>query len=319
MSSRQQDARRHLASGPAWSYTHRGYALKRAWQQLKQSRLGTFLTMMMLGITLALPAIFLFLFIDAERVPLDTDNGKSLTVYLNPKVPDLDGAELATDIALRATVAATDYISRDEALATIQEHAELDDAMGVLESNPLPGAIIVYPHPDAQSRDALSLLANDLESLPRVDLVQMDLIWVERLAAVMELAKRLITFLGVLLAATALIVIGNTVRLEMLRQRREMEVSELLGARRAFVIRPFLYLGAIYGALGSFVAVVFALLLHSLLGPSVKRLASAYGSPFELTPPSITIIIPYIIGFMLLGLFIALTTSLWRYRQITHS
>lgn len=307
-----------LPSGSAWSYTHRGYAFKRAWQQLKQSRLGTFLTLLMLGITLALPAIFLFLLIDADRVPLGADNGKSLTVYLNPAVPDLDGAELAADIALRASVAATDYISREEALTTFQEHAEVNNAIDVLESNPLPGAIIVYPHPDAQSQEALAILASELEKLPRVDVVQMDLVWVERLAAVLELGKKLISFLGLLLVATALIVIGNTVRLEMLRQRREMEVTELLGARRGFVIRPFLYLGALYGALGSLIAVIIAVLLHSLLTPSIQRLASAYGSSFELTSPGISTIAPYVAGFTILGLIIAFTTSLWRHHQISH-
>jgi len=302
------------ASGPAWSYTHRGYALRRGFSRLTQSRIGTFLTLIMLGVTLALPAVMLFLLDDADRLPVDTEKGQSITAYLNPSVPDLDGAALAADIARRASVISTDYISRTEALETFREHAEVGPALEVLETNPLPGAIIVYPHIDGQGKEALTRLAAELEGLPRVDLVQMDLVWVDRLTAVFTLAKKLASLLGLLLAATALIVIGNTVRLEMLKGRREMEVAQLLGAKRGFVLRPFLYLGSLYGLLGGAFAILIALTLHSLLKSPVSELARAYGSTYSLSTPGNGIIMPLLALITVLALLVAWITALWRYR-----
>jgi len=304
------------AAGPGWSYSHRGYALRRSLQQLTHSRAGSLLTLLMLGVTLALPAIILFLLADAGQIPLDTEKGQSLTLYLNPALPDLEGAELAADIARRAAVKSTDYISRAEALATFSEHAEVGDALAVLESNPLPGAIVVYPNLDGQGQDAAQRLATDLKKLPAVELVQQDLVWVERLAAVLALARQLMMVLGTMLAATALIVIGNTVRLEMLRQRREMEVTRLLGAKRRFVLRPFLYLGTLYGLLGASTAVLLAMLLHSLLRAPVQRLADAYGSGFRLSVPQIGNIMPFLISITLLALLVAWITALWRFRKL---
>ena len=166
---------------------------------------------------------------------------ESLTVYLSLDVSDLDGVALAKDWQNDPAVRETTYISRDEALALFQEQTDLDDAIAALGENPLPGAVVVFPNIAASANTAsltedVEALAARFNQMPTVDRVQIDLDWVRRLQSALTLFQVIVSLLAVFLTLTGLLVIGNTVRLELLRRQREMQVSTLLGASRAFIL-----------------------------------------------------------------------------------
>ena len=129
---------------------------------------------------------------------------------------------------------------------------------------------------------ALEHLGAEVRKAPGVDLVKLDLEWVERLNAVLDFLRRLGLITGGLLIAAVVIVVGNTIRLDIQNRSAEIEVAKLLGATDAFVRRPFLYLGLWYGLLGGLVAMLILLVGLWALGGPITRLAGLYGSSFEL-------------------------------------
>jgi cell division transport system permease protein len=151
--------------------------------------------------------------------------------------------------------------------------------MAALESNPLPHTLVVRPRKTVDD-STLEVLGAEVRKAPGVDLVKLDLKWVERLNAVLDFLRRLGLMIGGLLIAAVVIVVGNTIRLDIQNRRQEIEVSKLLGATDAFVRRPFLYTGFWYGLLGGSVALLVlgaGLLLVS--GP-LGRLLTLYGAEF---------------------------------------
>jgi len=206
-------------------------------------------------------------------------------------VNDLDGANLAKQWQQQSGVRETRYISRAEALALFQQQTELDDALAALGGNPLPGAVVLFPTIDpAVSGDVtverVQNLAARLNDLAVVDRVQVDLEWVRRLQSALTLFRVIVSMLALLLTLTALLVIGNTVRLELLRRQREMQVGTLLGANRSFLTRPILYTGTLYGMLGGAVAAVVATIAYSFIKAPADQLAAQYASTFRLALPS---------------------------------
>jgi len=279
------------AFGSRWSYTRRGYALTQSVRQLRERSWATLLTLFVLGTTLALPAVFWFGSASLSALINRSVGEESITLYLALDIDDLTGAKLANEWRSLNSVRTTQYVSRDEALALFQEQTNLDDAIAALGGNPLPGAVIVFPHinPDVTGDAtvaAVEALAARFDGLTAVERVQIDLDWVRRLQSALTLFRVIVSLLATLLTLTALLVIANTVRLELLRRQREMEVSTLLGASRSFLNRPTLYTGTLYGLLGGSVASVLATVAYSFIKTPADQLAAQYASSFRLALPS---------------------------------
>lgn len=304
-------------AGSRFSYTHRGYAISRTLAQFRARPIASALTLLVLGITLALPALVLFTADAVQGIAPRTIAGESLTAYLGLEIADLDGAALATRLAKRDDVAAARYVSRDEALATFRQNSDLGAALDALGANPLPGAVLVRPATDVAER--VERLATSLESLDEVDSVQYDLRWVRRMEALLGVLRVAGVLLAVFLTSTALLVIGNTLRLELLRRQTEREVANLLGAGTAFLNRPLIYTGLLYGLLGGSVAVALALAAQFVMRAPVAELAALYGSGFTLPLPSASHLLLVPLVATALGLLGALLTLYGPSRQLSGS
>jgi len=274
------------AAGPSWAYGKRGYALSHSLRQFKRYKIASFLTLLVLGLTLALPVILLFASSSLQKLGEKSLQGESLTAYLNLDVSDLDGAALAQEWLGKSGIRDTTYITRDEALGLFKDNSEIGAAVDILGTNPLPGAIMVFPDSNTLESSRVQVLADSLRSLDTVTKVQFDLRWVKRLQAIVELIQLIGGLLAGFLTLTALMVIGNTIRLELLRRRNEMEVASLLGATAWFMNRPILYIGALYGFLGGLVACIIAMVAFNAIRQPADRLSSLYESSFQLSMPS---------------------------------
>lgn len=321
MSSRTTTPELHESrdgSGKRWTYSRRGYALNQSLQQLKRHKLASIGTLLVLGITLSLPVILYFASTTLATLSQRSVEGESLTAYLSPTISDLDGAQLANDWLAKPGIGRTDYVSRDQALAMLGESTDIKDAVEALGTNPLPGAIIVYPADSILNSTQIESLADALRNLPEVDQVQLDLRWVQRLNAVMSLVKWIGGILAAFLTITALIVIANTIRLELSRRRSEMEVAALLGATNNFMNRPILYTGALYGFIGGLLACIIALVtLNTIRGPA-DELSSLYQSSFTLSMPEPSQLLLVAGVSIALGLVGAISSLKISSRQITH-
>jgi len=303
-----------VASGPRWTYTKRGYALTQCLRQFKRYKFASIVTLVVLGITLSLPVILLFASNALQQLGTKNLEGESLTAYLINDISDLQGAELAQQWQGKVGVRSTRYISRAEALTLFREKSDIGNAINVLGSNPLPGAIMIYPDSNTLTSTRLDDLAASLNNLSSVARVQIDLRWVKRLQAVVSLIKLVGALLAGFLTLTALLVIANTIRLELLRRRAELEVANLLGASRDFMNRPILYTGALYGLLGGLIACALALLTFYAIREPAHDLSSLYESSFQLLMPNLSQILIVIGVSIILGLAGAIS-SLYRPAQ----
>ncbi|MGQ7846828.1 permease-like cell division protein FtsX [Granulosicoccus sp. 3-233] len=306
------------AAGPRWTYTKRGYALAQSLRQLKRHKFASLITLLVLGITLALPVMLLFASSALQQLSSRSIDGESLTAYLQESVSDLDGAALAVQWASMEGVRDTRYISRDEALAVFRENSDIGAAIDALGSNPLPGAIIVFPDGNILRAGAVESLAATLRQNEAVERVQFDLRWIRRLQAVVSLIQLVGGLLALFLTLTALLVIGNTIRLELLRRRSEMEVASLLGAGSFFMNRPILYIGALYGLLGGVVASIIAVIAFNAIKQPADDLSSLYESTFRLSHPTASQIGIVLAVSIALGIVGALSSMYRPSQQLTH-
>lgn len=302
------------AAGPRWTYGRRGYALAQSLRQLKRHKFASLITLLVLGITLALPVILLFAGSALQQLGARNLDTESLTVYLHTSVGDLEGAKLAQDWLGKPGIRTTRYIGREEALSLFRENADISEALDALGSNPLPGAIMVFPDTNTLMVGRTEALAQSLKALEPVERVQLDLRWIKRLQSAVSLMKLIGFLLTGFLTLTAFLVIGNTIRLELLRRRSEMEVASLLGASKTFMNRPILYTGAVYGFLGGILACIIALLAFNAIQGPAEELSGLYQSNFQLIMPNSLHILLVLGASLLLGIAGALT-SLYRPSQ----
>lgn len=271
-------------------------------QRLLRTPLPSLMTWLVIGIALALPAGLFVSLNNVEALSSDWDGAAQISVFLHKPVSESDGRKLAKKLGLRADVEAAEYISRSQALEEFRALSGYGDVLESLESNPLPSVIVIRPLEQAYTAKATLALFDDLKALSQVDQVVLDLEWVQRLYAMMELGRRVTLALAALLSLGVLLVIGNTIRLAIESRRDEIVIVKLVGATNAFVRRPFLYTGLWYGLGGGVAAWAVISLSIVLLAEPVAELAGLYQSQFALQGLGVTGTLLLWLGSAILGL-----------------
>ena len=251
---------------------------------MARAPLSSLMTSAVIGIALALPAGLYLLLDNVTSVTGHWDTGGRISVFLDTAVSDADAEELATRLGEWEEVAGVSVITRSEALAEYRSMSGFAEVIEAFEdSNPLPAVLTVEPIVQIQNPQAMENLATRISRLPEVDVARFDLQWLRRLNALVEIVIRGVYLLGALLALGVVLIIGNTIRLGIENRREEIEIASLFGATKAFIRRPFLYGGLLYGLLGAVIAWCILTLGFVLLEPAVGRLISLYGSSYQLT------------------------------------
>lgn len=259
----------------------------------------SFMTACVIGIALSLPAALQVLVGNARTVSGSWEGAARISVYLKSNVSDADAKALADTVRKMDGVADVQYISADQALAEFKKLSGFGDAVSVLDKNPLPGVLVVRPT-DADP-DTAAALQHQLAGNPQVDQVRLDLQWLKRLTAILDIVRRVVDILAALLGLAVIFVVGNTIRLEIGGRRTEIEVSKLLGATDSFIRRPFLYHGAWYGLGGGVIACILVAVAVTLVAAPVGRLADLYGSAYALQGLGFLGVLGLIAGGALLG------------------
>jgi cell division transport system permease protein len=251
-------------------------------QRLLRSLVPSLMTWLVIGIALALPAGLFVALDNVDTVSRGWDGAAQISLFINKRVTEQDGRELAKQLQLRDDIAQVEFISREQALAEFKILSGYGDVLQHLDENPLPAVIVVRPVEQRVSAAATEQLYRELSKLPQVEQAIIDLEWVQRLYSMMELGRRVTLALALLLALGVLLVIGNTIRLAIESRRDEIVIVKLVGATNAFVRRPFLYTGLWYGLGGGIVCwLIISLSLLWLRGP-IADLAGLYQSQFSL-------------------------------------
>jgi cell division transport system permease protein len=282
----------------AWLESHRS-SLADSLRRLGKQPFGSFFTCLVMAIALSLPMGLSLLLNNVERLGGSWQRAAQISLYLKLDASASEGDKLRDEIKQMPGVADAEYISREQALAEFQQQSGLGEALKELPENPLPGVVLVTPN--EVDKPALEALRSRLADMPKVQQAQLDLVWVERLAAILKLGDRFVFGLTVLLVLALLLVIGNTIRLHIENRRTEIEVIKLVGGTDSYVRRPFLYMGALYGLGAGFLS--WGVLAFGLdwLNDAVVGLAGLYGSDFALAGVPLADGLSLLLGAVLLG------------------
>ena len=248
--------------------------------RLARQPFASLMTILVIAVTLALPATMHLVIKNASSISGSWENALDFSMYLNADITESDAADLAKIIEQRADVESVTVVTAEQALSEFKQHSGFGSALDYLTENPLPHALVVRPSA-ANTEQSMSLLNEELGNLPETDFVQVDTEWVQRFHAILEMLQSAIVMAAALLGAAIIVIIGNTIRLDIQNRREEIEVTKLIGASNAFVRRPFLYSGLWYGLGGGLLALALVGYgLYALADP-VARLAGLYNSGFR--------------------------------------
>ena len=253
-------------------------SLGRLWQH----PFSTLLTVLVIGIALALPACLHVLVQNVRAASGGWSNALDISVYMKPAATLEQAQQAAERVRKRRDVEDVKLVEADDALEEFRRGSGFGEALDALKDNPLPHALVVRPAAEFREASQVEGLTEELRKIDHVDLVQLDTAWVSRFNAILDVVRRIVLLAAGLFALGILVIVGNTIRLDIENRRDEIEVTKLVGGSDAFVRRPFLYSGVWYGLGGALIAWLIVIVVISVLGQPVQRIAGLYGSTFEL-------------------------------------
>lgn len=280
--SRHKEAAAPLRSaGPLSTWFGRHLATAgAAFGRLVKQPFASLMIVLVIAVTLALPAALNLIVKNAAAVSGSWDNALDFSVFLKQDLSLAEAESLARIIEQRADVGSVTLIAADDALEEFKEQSGFGDALDQLSDNPLPHTLVVRPG-EQNTAPSMALLREELANLPETELVQVDTEWVQRFHAILDIVRQAILIGSVLLGAAIVVIIGNTIRLDIQNRREEIEVTKLIGASNGFVRRPFLWTGFWYGLLGGLLAIGLVLYGVYLLQEPIGRLAGLYRSDVD--------------------------------------
>jgi cell division transport system permease protein len=268
-------------------------------RRIFSSRLGGFFNILVIGVALSLPAGMYLLLQNVQGLVARLSGTPQISLFLSLDAKPGDIDSLRSQLAQNPAIARVEFVSRADALEQLKHSTGLADVIGGLQLNPLPDAFVIYPRPD--SALALEALRNGLAKLPRVEQAQLDSAWAYKLEALLRFGRIVVLILAGLLSLALVAITFNTIRLQILTQSSEIEVSRLIGATNGFIRRPFLYFGAAQGLLGGIMAWLIISLSLLLLNFELGSLTRLYASQFTLHPLSLGDSVSLLLFSMYLG------------------
>lgn len=262
-----------------WLIHHR-QALHFVLSRFLKNRLSTLFICLSIGVTLALPSVAYIILDNLNGLVSSVKSESKVSVFLTANSTKELISSIENTLKQNPAVQSVTFVSKQDAL---EQLTAIDTNKSILESlqtNPLPDAFLVEPKTlDAASIDALKV---ELSKLTGVETVLVDDSWMKRLNYLLLLGKKILIILSGLLSFALVAVIGNTIRMQILTQQAEIELSQLIGATRSFIRRPFLYVGALYGLGGGILAIIISAIIIFLLNKTITDIAISYQTDFKL-------------------------------------
>ena len=248
----------------------------------------TLLTVVVIAIALALPSAMFLALHNMQSLSSGFESSAQITVFVKKNTDSQGITQLGRELKALPEVAVTNYISSEQALEEFKALSGFGSALQYLDDNPLPAVFLVQPvMSGAADISQAQQLVQAIGALAAVDDIQVDMLWMQRLATITDVSKKLVLALGVALVIGVLLVIGNTIRLAIQSRREEIIVVKLVGATDAYVRRPFLYTGLLLGLFGAIMASILLLASFYWVGQSIAVLANLYQSQFQLAGPGV--------------------------------
>lgn len=284
--------------------------------ELWRQPIASLMTIGVLGLSITLPSTLYIMVKNTEKITAGWDQASEISLFLKPDISANRSQQLVARLNTWQEIESVVYIPADDALKEFQHLSGLGDAIAYLEKNPLPDVVLVTPTEKNGSPSAARALLDKLRQQREVDIGKLDIEWLERLYAVIAIASDLVMLIGVLLFIAVVLIIGNTIRLNILNKYDEIVVMKLVGATDAFIHRPFLYTGFWYGLLGGLMAWFAVILILWWMDSSIATFAAMYQKEFNITGLTGSALFTMLGLSVLLGLLGSLISVQRHVRQI---
>jgi cell division transport system permease protein len=293
---------------------HHGWSAAASLRRLMSRPVGTLLTVAVMAIALALPLTFYLLLGNVQKMGEAMGQNQTISVFLQPGQSAASAHLMAKQLRERPEVSAVAVKTPEQGMDELAKMQGFSGALHTLDSNPLPYVLEVQPKADA-SADSVDRLVSDMHGLSGVDQVQDAGTWRQRLEALLGVGQRAVLILAALLALAVLLVVGNTVRVDIASRSEEIGVLMLVGASRAFVRRPYLYAGIWYGLFSGVLAAGFAVLVELALADPVARLGQVYAGKLHIDVLPLWLLGAVPVAAAVLGWLGARLVSAWQLRK----
>ncbi|CAI8210531.1 MAG: Cell division protein FtsX [Marinobacterium sp. xm-d-530] len=298
-----------------WTVQHRLESAD-AVKRLLHNRLSTLVTMLLLAVVLAVPTFMYSLLGNLKQLTPGTDFEPQLALYLSTELKAEELDRFSRSLLLRDDLLSVELISSDVGANEFKSHSELGELMTLLDENPLPAVVLAITRD--QDPATMKLLRESMAALPEVDVAELDVEWLERLEVIVGSFSSISFVLALLLSMTVLLVIANTIRTMISSRQEEIEVSLLIGATGAWVRRPFLYAGLLYGFFGALLSLLLVYFSLALVEAPLAELTELYIGRFDLQGPDLSLIMALLMGGTILGwigAFIAVSRQMGQLHQ----
>ena len=240
------------------------------------------MTVSVIAITLSLPSGLLVSINNFKSLSGQVDLNNNISLFLNQSVSLEQASQLTDSLNNNEKITQAVLINNKAALDEFRQYSGFGSAINALDTNPLPHVIQISPIASFNNQAALNSLVTELKQHNDIELVQMDMGWLDRLNGILNIAQRGVSIITILLGVAVLLIVSNTIRLELQNRRAEIDITRLVGATRSFIMRPFIYSGFWYGFLGGVFACILVNLAIWLIDGPTSSLANLYNSTFNL-------------------------------------
>ena len=282
-----------------------------ALKELLRQPIGTLLTLLMLAVAMTLP-LFMYLGIQSGQSVLGKLNeSPQITVYMDTDAASSDADTVKNLLQRDSRIDKVRFISKQEGLEELQTNLD-QNLVSMLDGNPLPDVFIVTPDP-ATSPDQMQAIYKDITKLPRVELATMDTEWVQTLYRINEFIRKILWFLSLTLGMAFVLVAHNTIRLQILSRKEELEITKLLGAPASFIRRPFLYQAMWQSIFSAAVSLGLSAWLLAEVRPLVDAIFKPYGLNIGwrfFTFSEVSLVFGFVIALGVFGAWLATTQHL---------
>ena len=286
---------------------HHRYALAVTLRRLARHPCSFLTNMAVIAFALTLPLLGASVLISVQPLSQHISANPSMTIFMKPAATGEQTRALVQRIQKEKDPAILNvqFVSKEQALNDLKRNDAWQQALSVLNGNPLPHAVTVtLKTEDAMAQTAASF-ARQWQSWDHVEFIQLDSLWVQRLEALLKLGRIGLGLVTLIIALVVLAAVFNTVRMQALSQRDEIAVARLVGATESFVRRPFLYQGGLTCALSALIAIALAALALSPVNEALAPLARTYDSLYVMRLPPLVYLGLYCLAAIGLGAFSA--------------
>jgi cell division transport system permease protein len=233
-------------------------------------------TILVIAITLLLPCALYIAIKSAQSLSGDWQGRPQISIFMQTDLPEAESLLIFEELRLHPAIELAEFITPKQALDEFRSMSEIGFEIDFLDENPLPASVVVMPDSQNVSSEALLELKEELAAIDGIDNIRLDLDWTDRFNAILGSAIRIVTLLSGLLAIALILIVSNTIKLLILNRRQEIEITRLVGGSNAFVRRPFLYYGLLFGAFGAIVTLLLMSIASKLIEEPLSLLANLY-------------------------------------------